>query len=69
MALIKKIDVNDYFAARRRMRVAGAQLVKQAAVIGPSEPKATGAKANASGFEKDFSLEHSALKLPAAPSK
>lgn len=69
MALIKKADVNDYFAARRRMRVAGAQLAKQAVVIGPLQPKTTGAKANASGFEKDFSLEHSTLKLPAAPSK
>ena len=69
MALIKKADVNDYFAARRRMRVAGAQLAKQAGEIGTSQPKATGAKANASGFEKDFSVEHSALKLPGAPSK
>ena len=69
MALIKKIDVNDHFAARRKMRLAARGLMSQPAAIAPLGPEAAGRKANASGFKEDFSPEHSALKLPEATSK
>jgi hypothetical protein len=69
MALIKKIDVNDHFAARRKMRLAARGLMRQPAATAPLGPEAAGREANASGFEKDLSLEHSVLKLPEATSK
>ena len=69
MALIKTIDVNDHFAARRKMRLAARGLMRQPAATEPSGPEAAGKKANASEFEKDVYVEHSALKLPEATSK
>ena len=69
MPLIKKIDVNDHFAARRKMRLAAMGLKKQPAATAPLGAEATAGKANASGFKKDFSLERSALKLPESTSK
>jgi hypothetical protein len=69
MPLIKKIDVNEHFAARRRMRLAARGLVRQPAATAPLGPEAAGRKADASGFEKDVSLEHSAQELPEATSK
>jgi hypothetical protein len=69
MALIKKIDVNDHFAARRKMRLAAWGLMRQPAATAPFRPEASGRKANASEFEKDVSVEHSALKSPEARSK
>jgi hypothetical protein len=69
MALIKKIDVNDHFAARRKMRLAARGLMRQPATTVPLRPEAAGRKADASGFEKDVSLEHSAQGLPGATSK
>jgi hypothetical protein len=69
MTLIKKIDVDDHFAARRKMRLAAMGLMKQPAATAPLGPEAAARKANASGFKKDFSPEHSALNLPEATSK
>jgi hypothetical protein len=69
MALIKKIDVNDHFAARRKMRLAARGLMRQPAATAPLGTASAGGEANASGFEKDFPLEHSALKLPESTSK
>lgn len=69
MALIKKIDVPMYLAARRARRRAGALFMGQPVESSATAVKISVTKANASGFEEDFSLEHSALKIPAAPSK
>jgi hypothetical protein len=67
MTLIKKRDVKEHFAARRRAR--------SHPYKAPSQPDATGfsgslTKAvplNPSGFVKDFVAEHSADKKPIAP--
>jgi hypothetical protein len=69
MPLIKKIDVNDHFAARRKMRLAARGLMRQPAATAPSGSETAGGKANASEFGKDVSVEHSALKLPQGKSK
>jgi hypothetical protein len=54
MALIKKCDVNDYFAAKRRSRL---HPLKPASQPAAKEP----------GFAKDFLGDHSAPKKPLLP--
>ena len=54
MALIKKCDVNDYFAAKRNARLHPLKPTNQAA----SKP---------AEFAKDFLGEHSTPKGPIAP--
>jgi hypothetical protein len=69
MSLIKKIDVEAHFASRRRARLALARLATLPAVKLSSVSVEAGAKADASGFREDFSLEHSLSKGPAGPSQ
>jgi hypothetical protein len=69
MTLIKKIDVNEHFAVRRRMRRAAAGLLSQPDATGFSGPEAASAKAKASGFREDYSLEHSSPSVSATPRK
>jgi hypothetical protein len=59
MALIKKIDVEKHFAARRAMRLAGALHVSRTDAPVISGTKTTNAKMNAKDFAQDFSIEHS----------
>jgi len=54
MALIKKCDVNDYFAAKRRAR------------LHPLKPTSQ-PNSKPSGFVKDFLGEHSTPKKPIEP--
>src|ERR1700721_1293905 len=69
MPLIKKIDVNDHFAARRKLRLAARGLMRQPAATAPSASETAPRKANVSEFGKDVSVENSALKLPEGNSK
>jgi hypothetical protein len=69
MSLIKKIDVEAHFAARRRARQALARLATLPAVKLPSVAGTAGANADASGFREDFSLEHTLPKGPVGSSK
>jgi hypothetical protein len=69
MALIKKIDVNDHFAARRKMGLAARGLMKQSSATAPLAAEVAASKANASGFKQDSSPEHSVLKRPESTSK
>jgi hypothetical protein len=59
MALIKKIDVPQYYAARRAMRLDIPQSVSQPKSTIVSGTEAAKAKAGAAKFNKDFSLDHS----------
>jgi hypothetical protein len=69
MGLIKKIDVPQYYAARRAMRLGIPRPVSQPKATEVSTTEAAGAKASATKFKKDFSLEHSSsiAPLPAQP--
>jgi hypothetical protein len=58
MALIKKCDVNEYFAAKRRARLLP--------LTPASQPVAAGMKP--SGFAKDFLREHSIPRKSTNPS-
>ena len=69
MGLIKKIDVEKHFAAKRAMRRTGALLVSRPDTTGSSQNKTAGTKANAQDFVKDFSLGHSSSGAPVTPSK
>jgi hypothetical protein len=69
MALIKKADVNQHFAARRAMRRNAFRSVSQPLPAGRTAtlPGSTGSVVTGSdtpGFAKDFILEHSS---PGAP--
>ena len=57
MALIKKCDVNEYFAAKRRARLHP--------LMPASQPVATGTKE--SGFAKDFLGEHTTPRKATNP--
>jgi len=59
MILIKKIDVDKHFAAKRARRLAGALLVSRPDSPVISETKTAATKATAKDFVQDFSLEHS----------
>jgi hypothetical protein len=69
MTLIKKIDVEAHFAARRRMRLAAAGFRILPNVTGCSGIEDVGPKANVSGFKQDFALEHSSSSAPVTPAK
>jgi hypothetical protein len=69
MSLIKKIDVEEHFAARRRMRLAAIGFTRKPASKGNSVPAPTTAKAKGPGFREDFSAEHSSPGLSVTPSK
>jgi hypothetical protein len=58
MALIKKCDVNEYFAAKRRARLHP--------LTSPGQPVVTVTKE--SGFAKDFLGEHSTPRKSTRPS-
>jgi hypothetical protein len=66
MSLIKKVDVKEHFAARRRLRlIAAGQLVKPAAA-GLPETTGEGSKEDERAFVQDFSLDHSSSRSPAS---
>ena len=69
MSLIKKIDVEEHFASRRRMRLAAIGFTRKPVSKGTSVLAPTTAKAKASGFREDFSAEHSSPGLSVNPSK
>lgn len=69
MALIKKIDVNEHFAARRRMRLAAAGFTRRPAAAGLPVPETAGRKADAAGFKEDVHTQHSSPSVPATPAK
>jgi len=59
MALIKKIDVPQFYAARRAMRLGIPRPASQPKETVVSTAEAAATKASAAKFKKDFSLEHS----------
>jgi hypothetical protein len=67
MTLIKKRDVKDYFAARRRARTHPFAPASQPDATGFSGPEPGAIPANSSGFAKDFLGEHSSPGKPIAP--
>jgi hypothetical protein len=64
MGLIKKIDVPQFYAARRAMRLGIPRPVSQPKGTVASGAEAAGTKATAEKFKKDFSLEHSSSSAP-----
>jgi hypothetical protein len=66
MPLIKKCDVNDYFAAKRNARLHPLKSARQPVPAGLSRPEPGVAGANQKGFARDFLGEHSFVK-PVAP--
>jgi hypothetical protein len=56
--LIKKIDVEKHFAAKRAMRRTGALNVRRVDAPVILETKTTGPKSNAQDFAEAFSTEH-----------
>lgn len=64
MSLIKKIDVEKHFAARRAMRLGGIRLpsVPVAARIHPAS-----AQKETPAFIEDYAVEHSSRSLSVAP--
>ncbi len=66
MALIKKGDVKDYFASRRRQG-------NQIRIVPPSQPSATGFSGNESAaakpleFNQDATTDHSSSAILLAP--
>ncbi|MGA2220032.1 MAG: hypothetical protein ABSG51_18245 [Terracidiphilus sp.] len=68
MILIKKIDVEKHFAAKRAIRRAGALSVSRPVAPTVTEARTIGPTTNAKNFAEDFSTEHSS-KGPASPSQ
>jgi hypothetical protein len=62
MILIKKINVEKHFAAKRAMREAGTLPASRSGAPVASEAKPGGIRTNAKGFVEDFSAEHSSNK-------
>jgi len=69
MSLIKKIDVEAYFAEKRRLRIVSDGLATHPAARRSSALEAAGTKANMSGFRGDLSIEHPFSKGSAIPAK
>ena len=67
MPLIKKCDVNDYLAARRRARLHPLKSPGKPDAAGLSVPAPGVAGAKQAGFAKDFLGEHSVAVKPIAP--
>jgi hypothetical protein len=67
MTLIKKCDVPNYFAARRRARMHPCTPISQPDATGFSSPEPGVISANPSKFRKDFLGEHSSPGKPIAP--
>jgi len=59
MPLIKKCDVNEYFAARRRARLHPLLAASQADATGHTGAKPGAIRTKKSEFAKDFLGEHS----------
>lgn len=59
MILIKKIDVEKHFAAKRAIRRTGALRPTRPDVMVISATKTVDPKTNAQDFAEDFSTEHS----------
>jgi hypothetical protein len=68
MSLIKKIDVEKHFAAKREIRRMGALLVSRPVAPVIAETKTAGTKTSPRDFVEDFSIEHSSSGS-APPSK
>jgi hypothetical protein len=62
MILIKKIDVEKHFAAKRAMRETGALPASRSDARNIVAAKTVAVKANAEDFVEDFSAEHSSNK-------
>jgi len=67
MSLIKKIDVEAYFAEKRRLRLVRAGLATHPATKRSSALEAARTKANTLGFRGDLSIEHLLPKGSAFP--
>lgn len=63
MSLIKKIDVKEHFAAKRRMRLVAARQASLADATGFSGAATDIPEANCSDFVEDFLGEQSSLGL------
>lgn len=69
MILIKKIDVEKHFAAKRAMRRNGALRPSRPDVPSILALKTAGTQASATEFTEVFPLEHSSSNAPITPSK
>jgi hypothetical protein len=69
MGLIKKIDVQKYFAARRAANLLAARTVSYSDVTGAAEIPPLGATSNASELVADFSSCISPSAASPAPAK
>ncbi len=67
MPLIKKCDVQEHFAARRRARSHGYIAPSQPAAADSSRAKANAAPSSRSAFAEDFSGEHASSVKSMAP--
>ncbi len=68
MSLIKKVDVPEYFAARRAMRLNAIGRVIKPPATAAAGVVPVGAKGSAAKFIEDFSLEHSSSSAIVPPS-
>jgi hypothetical protein len=61
MILIKKIDVEKHFAAKRALRRTGALSVSRPVAPAVAEANTAGLTSKAQEFAEDFSNEHSSI--------
>jgi hypothetical protein len=69
MTLIKKIDVDKYFAAKRATQRAGALIVTGLGAAEPVPSKTTGTKVNAKNLAGNHPFKHTSPSAAGAPSK
>jgi hypothetical protein len=69
MGLIKKIDVPNYFAARRAANLLAASTVSYPHATGVAEVRSHGVSSNASESVADFSADISSSGVSPAPAK
>jgi len=66
VVLIKKINVKEHFATRRRLRLIAARPASESDATGFSEAEPVGTGVNAPVLIEDFLLEHSSSSAPVA---
>jgi len=64
MILIKKANVKEHFAAKRRLRLVSTGLVSEPDATGLSEAEPAGTGAHARALTEDFLLEHASSSAP-----
>ncbi len=67
MILIKKANVKEHFAAKRRLRLVATGPASEPDATGPSEAEPAGTGAHARAFTEDFLVEHASSNAPVTP--